>query len=426
MEVYVDDILIKSLRDADLYADIEETCQMLRAYEIKLNPSKCFFGGKGEKFLGYIVTERGIEANPSKVRALQDMSPPRSLKEAQHLTGHITALSQFISKSVDWSLPLLKILCRATKFQWDEECDHAFEELKAYLNSLPVLAKPTAGEPLRIYLPSIEHDVGSTLVSLVAHIDRMEELTFPNHWRTPLIEFLRSGTTLSNQEEVHLLRRRAGRFMLIGDQLYKKAFSRPLLKCVGPEDIDYILREVHQGTCGGHPGGRSLARKILLVGYFWPTLQADAAQTMSTYLSYQKYHSLSHRTTEEMKAAIVFCPLDQGGMDIVGSFPMATGQRKFLLVAVNYFFKWVEVEPLVRITEQMAIRTIPKEGTGVISFHLVYGGEAVVPVEVGVESDQVQQYSEDNAEQRLLELDLVDEARGKGAVRLTTYRQRMR
>ncbi|XP_042432756.1 uncharacterized protein LOC122019347 [Zingiber officinale] len=276
---------------------------MLRTYGIMLNPNKCLFGAKSGWFLGYIVTERGIEANPSKVKVLQDMPTPRNIKEAQCLTSWITALSQFISKSSDRSLPFFKILRRATKFQWDSECDRTFEELKVYPNSFPVLAKLTV------------------------------------------------GATPSDREEARLLRRRASRFTLIGDQLYKKAFSRALLKCVISEDIDYILREVHQGSYGGHPSGRSLARKILLAGYFWPTLQEGAAQTMATCLSCQRYHNLPHQPTEEMKTSTVSCSFNQWGMDIMGSF--LTGQRKFLLVAVDYFSKWVEVESLARITEQM-------------------------------------------------------------------------
>ncbi|XP_042467248.1 uncharacterized protein LOC122050410 [Zingiber officinale] len=451
LEVYVDDILIKSIQAVNLCADIEETFGMLRTYGVKLNPQKCLFVAKSGRFLGYIVTKRGIEVNPSKVKALQDMSPPRNLKEGQHLTGRITALSRFISKTADRSFAFFKILRRATKFQWDVECDKAFEELKVYLNSLPVLAKPVTREPLRVYLSSTGYVVGSSLVrsdgeeqpvyflshllkdaeshyidleklafalvlaaqrlcpyflahpiivmtnnplgrkipqaenqttnelvklassispiviqqpieqiSLVAHIDRMEGLTFSNDWRMAIAEFLKSGATPSNREEAHLLRRRSGRFVLIGDQLYKKEFSKPLLKCVGPEDVDYILQEVYQGSCGGHPGGRSLARKILLAGYFWPTLQEDAAQTIATCLSCQKYHNSIHQPAEKMKASTGSCPFDQWGMDIVGPFPMATGQRKFLLVVVDYFSKWVEVEPLAKITEQMVKKFIWK------------------------------------------------------------------
>ncbi|XP_042387010.1 uncharacterized protein LOC121978780 [Zingiber officinale] len=505
------------------------------------------------------------------------MPPHRNLKEAQRLMGQITALSRFISKTADRSLPFFKILRRATKFQWDAEWDKAFEELKVYLNSLPVLAKPVAAEALRVYLPSTEYAVGSALVrpddeeqsvyflshilkdaesrytgleklafalvlatrrlrpyflahpivvmtnnplgrvllnpeasdrlikwttelseldiryhprtaikaqsltdfvievpdpepeatwrvyvdrsstrqgseigvmlisphgewmhlsvrldyratnneaeyealivglqaarhmgaskvlihsdsqlaaqqlsgtfeinnvrlklyagafeklkasfrevliqkipqaenqsadelaklassispiviqqsieqvSLVAHIDRMEGLTFLNDWRMAIAEFLRSGATPSDREEAHLLRKRAGRFVLIGDQLYKKAFSRSLLKCVGSEDVDYILQE------------------------------EDAARTVATCLSFQKYHNFSHRPTEELKTSTVSCPFDQWGMDIVEPFPMAIGQWKFLLVAVDYFSKWVEAELLVKIIKQMVKKFI--------------------------------------------------------------------
>ena len=114
--------------------------------------------------MGYIVTERGIEANPSKVKALQDMPPPRNTREVQRLTGRITALSRFISKTADRSLPFFKILRKATKFQWDEECNKAFQELKDYLSTLPVLAKPVVGETLWVYLSTNEYAVGSVLV----------------------------------------------------------------------------------------------------------------------------------------------------------------------------------------------------------------------------------------------------------------------
>ncbi|XP_042437008.1 uncharacterized protein LOC122022972 [Zingiber officinale] len=241
----------------------------------------------------------------------------------------------------------------------------AFEKLKANFQEVVIRKVPRAENQAADELAKLASSISPIVMqqpieqmSLVAHIDWMEGLTFPSDWRTALIEFLQAGSTPSDREEAHLLRRRAGRFTLIRDQLYKKAFSQPLLKCVRPEDIDYILQEVHQGSCGGYPGGRSLARKILMAGYFWPTLQKDTAQTVSTCLSYQKYHNLSHRPTEEMNTSAVSCPFDQWGLDIVGPFPMATSQRKFLLVVVDYFSKWVEVEPLARITEQMVKKFI--------------------------------------------------------------------
>ncbi|XP_074565166.1 uncharacterized protein LOC141821717 [Curcuma longa] len=137
IEMYVDDILIKSERGCSLITDIEETCGTLRRYGLKLNPAKCLFGVRVGKFLGYIVTEKGIEANPDKVQALSQMSPPRNLREAQRLMGRINALSQFISRSAECSLPFFKVLKRAQKFEWDKDCDKAFSELKEYLSQLP-------------------------------------------------------------------------------------------------------------------------------------------------------------------------------------------------------------------------------------------------------------------------------------------------
>lgn len=104
VEVYVDDILVKSRKCSQLIQDLEETFSTLRKYGMKLNPAKCTFGVKDGKFLGYIVTERGIKVNSKKVRAIQDMVAPRSVREVQRLTGR-SALSRFISRSAHLSYP---------------------------------------------------------------------------------------------------------------------------------------------------------------------------------------------------------------------------------------------------------------------------------------------------------------------------------
>ncbi|XP_073137842.1 uncharacterized protein [Henckelia pumila] len=152
VEVYVDDILVKSQDDEGLITDLRETFATLRSYEIKLNPEKCVFGVRGGKFLGYMVTERGIEANPEKVQVIRSMSHSRNLQEVQRLAGRIAALSRFISRSAHRSLPFFRVLRRAKKFEWDVECGKAFEDLKNYLAELSVLSKAVPGEPLYIYL----------------------------------------------------------------------------------------------------------------------------------------------------------------------------------------------------------------------------------------------------------------------------------
>ncbi|KAL0430885.1 UNVERIFIED_CONTAM: hypothetical protein Sradi_0714500 [Sesamum radiatum] len=92
-----------------------------------------------------MVTQRGIEVNPLKIKAIIDMKAPTCLNEAQRLTGRIAALSRFISKSAEKNLPFFKTLRKAKAFEWSTPCQHAFEELKAYLAKLPLLVKPSPG-----------------------------------------------------------------------------------------------------------------------------------------------------------------------------------------------------------------------------------------------------------------------------------------
>ncbi|XP_073020195.1 uncharacterized protein [Primulina eburnea] len=164
IEVYVEDILVKSRAYPDFIPDLEETFSTLREYGVKLNPAKCTFGVKSGKFLGFMVTERGIEVNPEKVRSITEMTSPKSIKDVQRLTGKIAALSRFISRSTHRSYPFFQALRRAQKFGWDEKCERAFEELKNHLAGLPVLEKPGPGEKLWVYLSATEYAVSSVLV----------------------------------------------------------------------------------------------------------------------------------------------------------------------------------------------------------------------------------------------------------------------
>ena len=138
MEVYVDDMLVKSKKDEDHLADLKKTFQALRRYNMKLNPTKCVFGVSSGNFVGFMVSQHGIEANPDKIKAILEMSPPKIVKEVQSLMGKVAALNRFVSRSTDKCLPFFKTLKKA--FQWMEECQRAFEELKIYLTSPPLLS----------------------------------------------------------------------------------------------------------------------------------------------------------------------------------------------------------------------------------------------------------------------------------------------
>ena len=107
---------------------------------MKLNPSKCVFGVTAGKFLGFIVSQRGIEVNLEKVRAILELEPPRTVKAVQSLNGKVVALNKFVSKATDKCLPFFRVLKKS--FEWTDECQKAFEDLKKYLSSPHYLARP--------------------------------------------------------------------------------------------------------------------------------------------------------------------------------------------------------------------------------------------------------------------------------------------
>ncbi|KAL2230582.1 UNVERIFIED_CONTAM: Retrovirus-related Pol polyprotein from transposon [Sesamum indicum] len=164
MEVYVDDMLVKSKRSQDHIKDLSQAFSIMRSHGMKLNPDKCTFGVTGGKFLGYMISERGIEANPEKIQAIMDLRSPSSIKEMQKLTGKIASLGRFISRSADRSLPFFKALRKPKSFAWTQECEQALQELKEYLTKPPLLANPKEGETLFLYLGVSENAVSSVLV----------------------------------------------------------------------------------------------------------------------------------------------------------------------------------------------------------------------------------------------------------------------
>ena len=131
---------------------------------MKLNPAKCHFGVKEGKFLGYMVTKRGIEASPEQINAVINLKAPSLVKDIQRLTGRIAALNRFISRSSDRCKPFYDILKKNKKFEWKEEHEKAFQELKTYLSTPPLLVKPIDAEPLILYLAVSSHTVSAVLV----------------------------------------------------------------------------------------------------------------------------------------------------------------------------------------------------------------------------------------------------------------------
>jgi hypothetical protein len=170
VEAYVDDIIVKTRKASDLLSDLETTFECLRAKGVKLNPEKCVFGVPRGMLLGFIISERGIEAKPEKIAAITNMGPIKDFKGVQRVMGCLAALSRFISRLGEKGLPLYRLLKKTERFSWTPEAEEALRNLKALLTNAPILGPPAAGEALLIYVAATTQVVSAAIV-----VERREE-----------------------------------------------------------------------------------------------------------------------------------------------------------------------------------------------------------------------------------------------------------
>ncbi|CAJ2668337.1 unnamed protein product [Trifolium pratense] len=775
LEVYMDDMIVKSPEELDHVVHLRKAFEQARKYNMRFNPEKCTFGVRAGKFLGFYLTERGIEANPDKCRAFAELPTPSDKKSIQTLNGMLTSLSRFVSKSAQHALPFFKLLKKEAVFEWTDECEQALQHLKKALSEPPVLSRPSDEEVLYLYLSVASEAVSAALIRetnegqkpvyftskalqgpelryqqiekialalvyaarrlrhyFLAHTivvrtdqpiksllgrpdmagrmlkwslelsefdiryesrkalkaqvlaDFVAEMTsssptvdgadkwtifvdgassatgagagiilenengllievslalsFPTSnnqaeyeaflaglrlaedlqakeikiytdsqlvasqvlgeyqtkndnlseylvlvkekitkfnsveilhvprehnkradilsklastkrkggnksviqeilprpsiekpskvvdinvigdkdcWMTPVYNFLEHGTLPDDQKQAAIVRRRACSYVILDGKLYRRGFSIPLLKCVDEDTADYILREVHEGINAQHLGGRSLARKALRAGYYWPTMQQDAKDHVKKCDKCQRHGDMHLAPPRELKSLSSPWPFAWWGMDLLGPFTKGLYQNRYLIVAVDYFTKWVEAEPLSDITslrilrffkrnvlarfgipqvvvtdngtqftdkdfqaflvalgtkqhftsvehpqtngqaeaanrvilrglrrrldqnkkkwvEELdnvlwAYRTTPHSTTGETPFRMVYGTEAVIPVEIGEPSRRIEQPldEEQNDEALREELDLVEEIRTGASLKEATLKQKI-
>ncbi|RYQ82848.1 hypothetical protein Ahy_B10g101409 [Arachis hypogaea] len=606
LEVYIDDMLAKTDSDEQLISDLKAVTDTLRRHQMRLNPTKCAFGMEAGKFLGFMITQRGVEANPEKRRAVLETTSPKNLRDVQKLTGRLTALSRFLGASAQKAIPFFKLMKKGAPFVWKEECEVAFQHFKKTLAEPPILAKPQTGETLYLYLSiteetlaaalirenkkkeqkpiyftskvlqdaetrysrleklafalltasrrlrqyfqahpitvrtdqavkqvlqkpdlagrmlawsvelsqfdikfepryaikaqamadfiakmtpgnippeawklhvdgssnltsggagvilesqngvvieqSVRYDfpvsnnqaeyeallAGLTLASEVgakileintdsqvvssqingdyqtrdpllqqylAKVNKLKEefdqiiiqhvpmernaradllsklastkpghgnksliqevvktpsvsltadthLTHSHHksWTHPILQYLLNRELPEDPKEGKRIKREAAGYTVVAGQLYKCGLSQPLLKCVEPGSTEYILREIHEGCCGHHVGGKTLAQKVIRAGYFWHTIIRDSMQLVKNCDKCQRHANIHQAAPHQLSIISAERPFGTWGIDLVGPFPTAPGQLRYLIVAIDYFTKWIEAEPLASIT----------------------------------------------------------------------------
>uniref|UniRef100_A0A2N9EYS7 RNase H type-1 domain-containing protein n=1 Tax=Fagus sylvatica TaxID=28930 RepID=A0A2N9EYS7_FAGSY len=653
MEIYIDDMVVKSKFSQNHLEDLTETFRILRLHKLKLNASKCVFGVGSGKFLGFMVSHRGIEVNPDQIKAIQKLRAPQSHKEVQRLTGMTAALNRFISRSADRCQPLFQLLKKGTTFKWDNSCVSAFKDLKRYLScplllsnpipggaTLPVLAvservvsavliriKDTVQCPVYYtsktmteaetrylplekvglalitaakklpqyfqahtiyvgakigtlyvkYLPRIaikgqiladfvaeftptteQKDLNETKFQenspedsgwwkiyvdgasnakgsgtgvviitpdvmvieqsirldfktsnneaeyeavlarlnlaktlgakqLIVHCDSLlvasqingeymardermaayllkvqqtmtsfqtvrveqigqnlnshadalatlasvvnadfkrfipiETLAIPSiampachiHtimvgpcWMDPYVHYLKEGVLPEQKREAEIIRRKAVRFWLSKDsKLYKRSFSGLYLLCIHPDIVEDLLYEIHEGICGSHTRGRSLAHRALTQGYWWPYMQKDAVTYVKKCDKYQRFSHSVHQPAAEL-------------------LPLIGSRRGWKMLREDAKGRWVEELPNVLWT----FRTMPWKSTGETPFLLAYGSEAVIPLEIGLPTLRTSEWEliKNNLAQSQA-LDLLEERREQAMIRPASYQQQLK
>nr|GEX36808.1 reverse transcriptase domain-containing protein [Tanacetum cinerariifolium] len=168
LEIYMDDLVIKSHTEIELLRDIEEIFRTLRKINMNLNPKKCMFGVAEGMFLGYMINPEGIKPCPDKTEAVLQLPSPRTIKEVHSLNGKLASLNRFISKSAEKSLPLFKTLKKCIKksdFHWTPDAEQAFKQLKQHLARLPMLVAPKPKEELIMYLSASYGAISAVLMT---------------------------------------------------------------------------------------------------------------------------------------------------------------------------------------------------------------------------------------------------------------------
>ncbi|XP_072074122.1 uncharacterized protein [Arachis hypogaea] len=458
VEVYVDDMVVKTKVGHPHIEDLDEIFTQIRKYNMRLNPEKCAFGVQGGKFLGFILTSRGIEANPEKCQAILDMHSPKTVKEVQRLTGRLAALSRFLPCLAAKSFNFFQCLKKTAKhFSWNEECEEAFLSLKQFLSKPPVLQKPKLGETLYLYLSVTDVTISSVIITennkdqqpvyFVSKLLQNAELRYPMleklvlalvfsarrlrpyfqshtiivrtaqplrqilskpelagrliNWSIELSEFdiqyqprgsVKSQCLADFVAELIYSNSKdegqpwtlfvdgasnpqgagAGILLESSDGIVIEHSLRFSFKASNNQaeyetliaglrtEADLALSEAHEGICGIHCGARSLAQKVLRAGFYWPTIWDDSRQKVRTCDKCQKHSPVINMPAEQLHQSVVSCPFNRWGIDILGPFPTAPRQVKYLIVAIDYFSKWIEAHPVAKITSSQMISFVWK------------------------------------------------------------------
>ncbi|GKA61198.1 reverse transcriptase domain-containing protein [Tanacetum coccineum] len=201
---------------------------------------------------------------------------------------------------------------------------------------------------LRLQVVGLEKTKGKIIY--VMGVEIMAVVEEGDTWMTPIFEYLTEEILPADVKKARAVRRKSQRFSVINGTLYKKSFLGPCLRCIGLLQANYVLREIHEGSCSMHAGTRSVVAKALRIGYYWPIMHKDARTLIRACQDCQVHKPVPRNPQHKLTPITSPWPFYKWGIDIAGPFLEGPGKIKFLIVVIDYFTKWIEAKPVTTIT----------------------------------------------------------------------------
>nr|GEU58436.1 reverse transcriptase domain-containing protein [Tanacetum cinerariifolium] len=422
LEVYMDDIVIKSHTEDEIVRDVEETFRTLKEINMKLNPKKCAFGVKEEMFVGYKVNAKGLKVCTDKVDDVLSLSSPNSLKDVQKLKGKLISLNRALrGPELNYTSmeKLVLALVHASKclkrprvsVKRQILADFVLKRIEEDSLDTPMEEEGELPEPWILFTDgsscTVGYEAGLILTNpegmeftyvlrfrfdatnneaeyeaLIARLWIAEQMGVKNlqanvkaltgSFRAFSIKQIpesenkkvdalseiasTSFAHLSKQVLVEELKEKSiGEIEILtvveeeGDT-WMTPFFKYLAEGTLPADANYVLREIHEGSCSMHTGTRSVVAKALRTGYDWPTMHKDVRTLIRACQDCQVYKPVPRNPQQKLTSITSPWPFYKWGIDIVGPFSKGPGKVKFLIVAMDYFTKWIEAKPIATIT----------------------------------------------------------------------------
>ncbi|GJU94746.1 reverse transcriptase domain-containing protein [Tanacetum coccineum] len=433
MEVNADKMVIKSDSEKEMLADIKETLERLRVINLKLNPKKCSFRVEEGRFSGRLITTQGIKADPSKVKAISDLQPPKTVSEMQSLNKKLAAINRFLSKGADEMLSFMGTLKNCTSgnmIQWTTDTDEAFRRMKELLEALPTMTAPVNGETLIIYLTAFEESISAVFmaergknqvhvyfISRTLHGVELEYLKLEKlilalvYAARKLRRYFQAHPIQkekeSQKEEAKRKRARIKEKSIeivhsISFKLY--ALEQGLSQSTRRKRYTYALRTITSSTRRRKvPGsGHRLLHKM---GRSKAANFNDREAHGKIHVGIHKYSKPSHQSITPQANRHV----EVTNRDVIKGMERRLGKTHQ---------GWVDELPQVL----WAHRTTLKSSNGETPFSLIYGSKAVIQIEISVETRRIQDFDPKENEKRYREdLDILEQISGITSIKEAHY-----